>query len=196
MIKNSQSTIANRQHTPRQLKRRSFRMFKEWQPLDKAGERDPELKAIADKFYQAHVELHRLACRRETAEAERKDRRLGNPVLWTVFAPDPILGMKITTRTPHRVIEEQVPTLLDLFGAALFEGKKGLERYQPQARAAGPFDAYEELESQWHPWDREQRLAKVGARVDEVMAAWAKRFETARKREALEAKWQAEREAA
>ena len=182
--------------SPKALKNFSWQLVQDWRRLDAASKTDYELKELADRLLALQGDLNKIACRRETREAESRDWKLGNPICWTVFMPDNLLGMKITTRTPNRIIEERVPTMMDLVGIAFLGKKSDLDRYKPQARPAHPTDYLSDLEREWHPYDWEKKYASVGARVDFVMAEWGKRFERAREQEAREREWDARNEVA
>lgn len=180
----------SKEFTPRGLKKMAARLWADWRKLDQGAWHDSQLKEISDRLQVVERDLRSLADRRDTSEAESRDRRLGYPIRtwWTVYSPDELLGTTITQRTTHRIIRQRVPTYMDLCGAAFLGGKGAFDDYKPRASAAMPGDWLDDLDRAWHPYGYEQKQASVGARVDKVMAEWGKRFEKARAREAREAR--------
>jgi len=156
------------------LRRMVGRLTNDWYRLHQAGADDTELMVLAQRFQELRGKADDLCSRRELAAAERKDRRLGYPVLWTVFAPDSVLGMMITTRTPNRLLRQQVPTWVDVIGSLLFGKKEDLDRYKEAGAAAKTRDVLTDLDAVWHGygWNEAKHAAAVGKRVDEVMAKW------------------------
>lgn len=126
--------------SPDRVRKISSKLWDLWRETINAAESGQwELRELATQLEAVYRLADNNHAAMALAEAERKDRR-GGEVLWEVFTPDEILGTRIVRRTTHRIMEQRVPTFLDLAGIAFFGSKKDLDQYKPQWRAAHRYD--------------------------------------------------------
>lgn len=164
--------------TTKKLQSLSHKFCKLWQEMEAASSDDSGLKTsgLVNKARDMWKAAHDLVKKRELAEAERKDKREGNPTLWEIFQPDEILGSQIIRRSAHRIFKRRIPTWGDVcaiaFGVASAQDaeryKETVEAERSYSNAQDDFRAHMEM--------LEYRKSLSSKRMLEKMPAWGRQI--------------------
>jgi hypothetical protein len=126
---------------------RLYKLWREVEDSEKAGA-NWNLSELGRQLEAAQKLGQEVSRRAALHEAEIRDRRAGNEILFTVFVPDNILGMKIIVRTWNRMMTQRVPTEFDILAAYVMGDRSRLDNYGPQ------WSAVERYEDPWRDLDR------------------------------------------